>query len=45
MSEYFRKYIKKDQYPCHPSGIKFKTNFKNTVLEACKRRQWKETDS
>jgi len=32
MSEYFRKYIRKELYPVHPSTIKFKTNFKNTVL-------------
>ena len=45
MSEYFRKYIKKDHYPNHPTNIKFKTPFKNTVLDSCKKRQWKETDS
>jgi len=44
MSEYFRKYIKKDHYPNHYSNIKFKTNFKNCVLEALKRRNWKEIE-
>jgi len=44
MSEYFKKYIKKEHFPVHPSTIKFKTNFKNAVLDALKQR-WKETDS
>lgn len=33
MSEYFRKYIKKEYYPNHFSNIKFKTSFKNCILE------------
>ena len=45
MSEYFRKYIKKEHYPVHPSIIKFKTNFKNCVLDALKKRQWKEVEN
>ncbi|KAL4462148.1 hypothetical protein ABPG72_010464 [Tetrahymena utriculariae] len=44
MSEYFRKYIKKEHYPVHPSSIKFKTSFKNCILESMKRRQWKEAE-
>ncbi|EGR30323.1 tubulin-tyrosine ligase family protein, putative [Ichthyophthirius multifiliis] len=44
MSEYFRKYIKKEHYPVHPSQIKYKTTFKNCILEAMKRRQWRESD-
>ncbi|EGR31891.1 tubulin-tyrosine ligase family protein, putative [Ichthyophthirius multifiliis] len=45
MSEYFRKYIKKDHFPIQPSQIKFKTSFKNCILEAMKKRQWKEGDN
>jgi tubulin polyglutamylase TTLL9 len=44
MSEYFRKYIKKENYPVHPSNIRFKTNFKNCIYEALKRRTWKESE-
>ncbi|CAD8194182.1 unnamed protein product [Paramecium pentaurelia] len=44
MSEYFRKYIKKENYPNHFSNIKYKTSFRNCILEAFKRRNWKETD-
>ncbi|EGR26940.1 tubulin tyrosine ligase, putative [Ichthyophthirius multifiliis] len=44
MSEYFRKYIKKENYPIHPNQIKFKTTFKNCILEALKKRQWRESD-
>jgi tubulin polyglutamylase TTLL9 len=45
MSEYFRKYIKREQYPIPPNNVKFRTTFKNTVYEALKRRNWRETDS
>jgi len=38
MSEYFRKYIKKEHYPFQPQVIKFKTNFKNCILDAMKKR-------
>ena len=44
MSEYFRKYLKKELFPVQPQNIRYKTNFRNTVAEALKRRQWKETD-
>ena len=44
MSELFRKYIKKENYPVHPSNIRFKTNFKNCIYEALKRRGWKESE-
>jgi tubulin polyglutamylase TTLL9 len=44
MSEYFRKYIKKEHFPVHYSQIKFKTAFKNVILEALRRRGWKECD-
>ncbi|CAD8139408.1 unnamed protein product [Paramecium octaurelia] len=44
MSEYFRKYIKKEHYPSHYSNLKFKTSFRNCILEALKRRQWKEVE-
>eukprot|EP00357_Protocruzia_adherens_P036791 CAMPEP_0114979606 /NCGR_PEP_ID=MMETSP0216-20121206/4462_1 /TAXON_ID=223996 /ORGANISM="Protocruzia adherens, Strain Boccale" /LENGTH=437 /DNA_ID=CAMNT_0002340945 /DNA_START=29 /DNA_END=1342 /DNA_ORIENTATION=+ len=45
MSEYFKKYIKKEHYPTAPTSVKYKTTFKNsTVNEAFKRRQWKETE-
>ena len=44
MSEYFRKYIKRENYPINPGSIRFRTSFKNTVLEALRRRTWKETD-
>ncbi|CAK73860.1 unnamed protein product (macronuclear) [Paramecium tetraurelia] len=45
MSEYFRKYIKKENYANHFStNIKYKTSFRNCILEAFKRRNWKETD-
>jgi len=43
MSEYFRKYIRREHYPIHPTMITYKTNFINCVLEAFKRRHWKET--
>jgi tubulin polyglutamylase TTLL9 len=44
MSEFFRKYIKKENFPVHPSNIRFKTNFKNCIYEALKRRTWKESE-
>ncbi|CAD8185015.1 unnamed protein product [Paramecium pentaurelia] len=44
MSEYFRKYIKKEHYANHYSNLKFKTSFRNCILEAFKRRLWKETE-
>ena len=44
MSEYFRKYIKKENYPVLPANIRFKTNFKNCIYEALKRRGWKESE-
>ena len=43
MSEYFRKYIKKEHYPNQPNNIKFKTNFKNCVYKALSTREWRET--
>lgn len=45
MSEYFRKYIKKEHYPIQPQSIKFKTQFLNCIHEALLRRQWKQVDS
>ena len=45
MSEYFRSAIKKEHYPVHPSTIKFKTHFRNTIYEALKKRTWKEVES
>ena len=45
MSEYFRKYIKRENYPINPGSIRFRTSFKNTVLEALRRRTFKETDA
>ncbi|CAK93295.1 unnamed protein product (macronuclear) [Paramecium tetraurelia] len=44
MSEYFRKYIKKENYGNHYTNIKYKTSFRNCILEAFKRRNWRETD-
>lgn len=44
MSEYFRKYIKKEHYLNHPTNIRFRTGFKNCVLDVCKKRQWKECE-
>lgn len=45
MSEYFRKLIKKEHYPQQPQNIRFKTNFKNCVLESMKRRGWRECEN
>lgn len=43
MSEYFRKYIKKEHYPTtHFSNIKFKTIFRNCILDAFKNKHYKE---
>ncbi|CDW73250.1 tubulin-tyrosine ligase family [Stylonychia lemnae] len=54
MSEYFRKYIKKEHYPNHQqlfylqcdfsSNIKFKTTFRNCVVDSLKKRGWKEVE-
>jgi tubulin polyglutamylase TTLL9 len=44
MSEYFRACLKKEYYGVYPTTIKFKSSLKNTIYEALKRRQWKETD-
>jgi len=44
MTEYFRKYIKKDHYNTHFSQIKFKTSFRNCVLEAFRKRGYKEVE-
>jgi len=44
MSEYFRKYIKKELYGNHYSNLRFKTNFKNTILDSMKKRGWRESD-
>jgi tubulin polyglutamylase TTLL9 len=43
MSEYFRRYIKKEHYPTPPANIKFKTSFKNCVYDGLIYREWKET--
>ena len=45
MSEYFRKYIKKEHYPNHFSQIRFKTTFRNCVLEAFKKKSYKEVEA
>jgi len=56
MSEFFRKYIKREHYPVHPyssifsidllrTQITFKTSFRNCVYDAFKRRHWKETEA
>lgn len=44
MSEHFKKYLRKDQYQVTPSQIRFKTSFKNCILEALKRRGWRESE-
>lgn len=50
MCEYFRKYLKKEQYgnhqyfPLFSSNIKFKTLFKNSILDSMKKRGWKECE-
>jgi len=44
MSEWFRKFIKKDHYPNHYTNIKFKTNFRNCVLDAMWKWNWKESE-
>lgn len=51
MSEYFRKYIKKDLFALHPypphnrsSEIKFKTNFTNCIQSSLLNRTYKQTE-
>ena len=44
MSEYFRACLKKEYYGVYPTTIKFRSSLKNTIYEALKRRQWKETE-
>jgi len=44
MSEYFRKYIKKEHYPNHYSQVKFKTSFKNCIPDAFKKRGYREVE-
>ena len=44
MSEYFRACLKKEYYGVYPTTIKFRSTLKNTIYEALKRRQWKETE-
>jgi tubulin polyglutamylase TTLL9 len=41
MSDLFRKYVKKEHYPVHPSNIRFKTSFRNCIYEA---RGWREVE-
>ena len=45
MSEYFQKYIKADYFERKPSTIKFKTTFRNCVLDALKAKGYKETQT
>ena len=45
MTEYFKKYIKKEHYVTPFSQLKFKTPFRNCVLDAFKKRGYKETES
>ena len=42
MSEYFKKYIKKEHYTHHFSNIKFKTPFRNCILDALKKKGYRE---
>ena len=51
MSEYFRKYIKSENYPLHPYScsihsfsIAFKTHFTNCVREVLTYRGYAETE-
>lgn len=51
MSEYFRKYIKKDYFPVHryfatydSSNIKFKTYFTNCIPASLAKRGYKQTE-
>ncbi len=44
MSEYFRACLKKEYYGVYPTSIKFRSSLKNTIYEALKKRQWKETE-
>ncbi len=43
MLDYFKKYLKKDGVAALPT-IKFKTNFTNCILDALKKRGYKQTD-
>lgn len=45
MSEYFKKYIKKEHYQTHYSQIRFKTSFRNCVLDALRKKGYKEVES
>ena len=45
MTEYFRKYIKKEHYTTHFSQLKFKTCFRNCVLDAFRKRGYKEVET
>ena len=45
MSEYFRKYIKKEHYSTHYSAVKFKTSFRNCVLDAFRKKGYREVES
>ena len=45
MSEYFRKYIKRDLYPLQPANIRFRTTFRNCIYDALKRRTWRESEN
>lgn len=42
MSEYFKKYIKKEYYTVHFSNISFKTSFRNCILDAFRKKGYKE---
>ena len=44
MSEYFRKYVKKEHFPVQPTQIKFKTTFRNCVLDAFRKKCYKEVE-
>lgn len=45
MSEFFPKYIRKEDFEKHPSKIKFKTSFRNCVLDAFKAKGYKEVQN
>ena len=45
MSEYFRKYIKKEHYATHYSAVKFRTSFRNCVLDALRKKGYREVES
>ena len=44
MSEYFRKYVMKEHFPVQPTQIKFKTTFRNCVLDALRKKGYKEVE-